>query len=579
MAHLLSVGQFLPKSGIKSLVQWFVPLLDRLLGIKELNKRYQTHGFYGLQPAEFTRRFVDAFQLRLNYHGDLSIIPSKGKLIIVANHPFGGVEGVALIHLLSQIRPDIKVLANRALAIFPELSPYFIYTNPLQSNASGNVSSLKLCYQHLDNDGVLLLFPAGRVSASTSANQPITDHPWHNLVGGLIKKTQAPVLPLFIVGKNRPIFYQLGHIYYRLRMFMLIREMLHSEGKSIDIYPQNIVQAKMTESKANITGKMRLLTYLTEPTIQQHWPSEGAVAMQPLAAPQDVSTIVAELAKLPSNQQLLRYKNYTVYFAYHKQIPTVVAEIQRLREKNFRVFDEGSGEPKDGDNFDLTYTHLFVYDHTKLAIIGAYRMGQTDKLLAQSGNVDNLYLSQMFEFQPTFVNQTQPCLEMGRSFVDSEAQRSFHGLLLLFKGIGAFVCQFPRYRVLYGTVSLSRQYRPLSVLLMQHFLANPSENVQAKLPFTHPIPLELTSYLAIHGNDIESLNWLIQQIEPDGKGIPVLVKQYYQLGARFYCVGIDGNFATTPGFLIQVDLAKAPKKLLSLYLGDGADAYLASDTV
>jgi hypothetical protein len=164
---------------------------------------------------------------------------------------------------------------------------------------------------------------------------------------------------------------------------------------------------------------------------------------------------------------------------------------------------------------------------------------------------------------------------MGRSFVVAGKQCSYNPLLLLFKGIGAFVCRFPRYRVLYGTVSLSCQYQPLSVLLIEQFLATPSDAVRAKKRFDHPVPPELTEYLAGYPRDIESLDWLVSQIEPDHKGLPVLVRQYHQLGARFYGVGIDPNFSGTPGLLLSVDLLAAPAKLLKRYLGENSENYLS----
>ena len=147
--------------------------------------------------------------------------------------------------------------------------------------------------------------------------------------------------------------------------------------------------------------------------------------------------------------------------------------------------------------------------------------------------------------------------------------------MLLFKGISAFIAQHPQYRVLYGTVSLSKQYDPLSVLLIEQFLVTKTDKVMAKESFKYPIHHELLSYLKHNPKDIETLDTLIKQIEPDGKGLPVLVKQYHQLGATFHCVAIDPNFASTPGLLLSVDVPSAPKRLLKLYLGDKLEGYLA----
>jgi len=180
----------------------------------------------------------------------------------------------------------------------------------------------------------------------------------------------------------------------------------------------------------------------------------------------------------------------------------------------------------------------------------------------------------MFNFQPDFINQQQPCLEMGRSFIVEAHQNSFHGLLLLWKGIGAFVCKNPRYRTLYGTVSLSKLYDPRSVALINDIMVTDSNGVQAKAEFKGKLHPEVKNYIEAGSEDITQLSALVKGIETDKKDIPVLLKKYHKLGAKFHCTGIDLNFNQTPGLLLSVDFPQAPDKLLKIYLGDGKDEYL-----
>jgi putative hemolysin len=569
----LSLKNLLQKQQNSFITRLLMNLLDHLLGISQLNRVYQQSALKGLDKNAFAARFVAVFELRLQHQSNLpSLIPHKGAAIVVANHPYGGIEGVILAFLLSSIRGDVKILANQALKIIPELADFFIFTNPLVPGAKGNAKSLRACKEHLAQGGLLVVFPAGRVSYPNSDNQ-ITDHQWHRIVGALTSFTQAPLIPCFISGNNSYFFYLMGKIYFRFRMLLLIREMLKSKGRTINItFGQPIVLPSFPEKTQMTTDIARLLTYLQDPKYQHPWPSCKVPEMLPLAASQLPQNLDDAISLLPQDQCLLQYKYFKVYYASRAQCPTVIEEIRRLREENFRLFDEGSGLPQDGDGFDNTYTHLFVYDSQNQAITGAYRMGQTDNLLLQ-GDVSQLYLSRMFDFSAEFLNQQQPCLEMGRSFVVASHQRSFHGLLLLFKGIGAFVCKFPQYRTLYGTVSLSKQYTPLSVRLIEQFLVTTSSEVKAKKQLAADIPNDIKHYLATYPADIEVLELVVKQIEPDGKGLPVLVKLYHQLGAKFYCVGIDPNFAETPGLLLCVDLPRAPERLLKLYLGQGAEAY------
>lgn len=557
--------------------------LDALTGIRRLNRLYQQHQFAGLAVSEFLTKLREVMRWDIKIADeDLARVPRTGPVILVANHPYGGLEGVLLASLLTSIRIDVKILVNQALQIFPELAPCFIFTNPLKPNARGNLTSLRQCQQHIADGGLLVIFPAGRVSYPRSLNDlihgNIHDHPWDRFAIHLSQRYQCPIQPLFVAGQNRRRFYALGLIYYRFRLLMLVRELLASQGKTTQFHLQ--IQPSIAHPSQDSTmqiDSLRLLTYLQDPRYRQEWPDADLQTFAEIAQPQTAAVLMKEIDALPAEQHLVHYKHFDVYVATQSQCPTVIDEIRRLREVCFREFDEGSGQPQDGDDFDAYYLQLFIFDRTNQLIIGAYRMGPTDQILPQHG-VDGLYLSRMFAFSEQFINRRQPCLEMGRSFVIRAQQKSFHALLLLFRGIAAFVSRNPQYSVLYGTVSLSKQYSPLSVWLMARALAVPSDDVKARCAFSHPEHPELSRFLTQHPLDIDSLDQLVRQIEPDGKGVPVLVRQYYQLGARFYTVGIDLNFASTPGFLLSVDLKAAPYKQLKLFFGDTLANYLGTVT-
>ncbi|MBL4900570.1 MAG: hemolysin, partial [Colwellia sp.] len=201
-------------------------------------------------------------------------------------------------------------------------------------------------------------------------------------------------------------------------------------------------------------------------------------------------------------------------------------------------------------------------------------IGQTDRLQKQGG-LAQLYLSQMFNFNKDFISQQEPCLEMGRSFIIASEQKNYHSLLLLWKGIGAYVCQNPRYRTFYGTVSLSKQYDPRSVTIIEKAMVKASAGVTAKTAFTGQLHPEVTQFIKNNTVELNELSVIISAIEKDGKGIPVLLKQYHKLGANFHCMAIDTNFNQTPGLLLSVHFPSAPQRLLKLYLGDNKADYLA----
>ena len=575
MPAAISLLNLVPQDKKNAIFTGLIGLLDKLLAIHRLDQLYVDHQLAGLSKEQFAIKLLGALNVTIEGTHELQQkVPSSGPLVIASNHPFGGIEGVILAYVIGQIRPDLKVLANQGLQLFSELKDYFIFTNPLSERDPRNGPSLRTTLRHVKQGGALLIFPAGRVSYYQKDKKRISEHQWNRIVANLVARTQAQYLAVFVSGQNSPLFYRLGRIYYRLRMLMLPRELLNKRDSKIKIsagtcVPSNVFSTTIDDLEQ--TALQRIQSYVQDPLWHYDWPASSTIALQPLIAQVSGTVIKAELANLEVNQKLLSYRNLDVYYGYYEQLPQTVKEIARLRELVFREHDEGSGNSLDTDDFDKTYTHLFVVERDEGRIIGAYRMGQSDRLLAM-GISNPFYLSAMFTFSKQFINRQEPCLEMGRSFLVPEYQSSFHGLLLLWRGIGRFVCQFPQYRTLYGTVSLSKLYDPRSVSLIQHALVIPTVDATANTPFNFPVSPEVADF-ARHYPLKNHLSSLLAGIESDGKDIPILLRHYQKLGAKFHCLGIDSNFNHTPGLLLSVDLASTPEKLGKLYLGEGWQSY------
>ncbi|MBA6254981.1 lysophospholipid acyltransferase family protein [Colwellia sp. MB3u-28] len=574
----LRLAAMAPNTFMGKIIKVFGPFLDKLLGINKLRNVYESCELSGLDKQQFSQKLLDGLGVQVSgVNGVLEKVPQSGRCVVVCNHPYGMIEGVIIAHLLTEFRSDTQVMANVGLQIFKEIKDYFIFANPLKPKAKINTLAIKQCFSHLENDGLLVVFPAGRVSFFQSDKQRITDGDWNRLVIKLAQKTRAPILPVFISGTNSQLFHRMGRIYYRFRLLMLAHEMFKLQAHNIDLKTNNLLSIKqLNEFKGikRMNDFVRLQCYLNDENYFTPWlEDDDPMAFKNIIPTADKVNIKSELAQLPDEQHLLDFKSFSVYYGYQKQIPLCVQEITRLREITFRTLDEGSGETCDTDKFDATYMHLFIFDHKNEEIIGAYRIGQTD-LLQNEGGVSQLYLSQMFNFSGGFINQQQPCLEMGRSFIIAAHQNSFHGLLLLWKGIGAFVCQNPHYRTLYGTVSLSKLYDPRSVALIDEVMVTNKAGVNAKAAFKGQLHPEVKDFISATPVELNQLSALVIGIEEDSKDIPVLLKQYHKLGAIFHCTGIDVNFNHTPGLLLSVNLPEAPEKLLKLYLGSSKTAYL-----
>ncbi len=289
------------------------------------------------------------------------------------------------------------------------------------------------------------------------------------------------------------------------------------------------------------------------------------------------AALKAEIDALPSGQRLVDSGRFHVYWARARQIPWVLQEIGRLRELTFRAVGEGSGKCSDIDLFDTYYLHMFVWDAHASAIAGAYRLGLVDEILAHYGK-RGLYTHSLFKYRTQMLDTLNPAIELGRSFVRAEYQRSFAPLLFLWRGIARFVEGSPRYAVLFGPVSISNSYAPVSRRLMVEYLSAYSAEtrlaceVRPRRPYHDRRRIAASDAEVSSPRNIDELSRLIAQIEHDHKGVPVLLKQYLRLGGRLLGFSIDREFANALDGLLIVDLRQTEPTVLARYMGEAGTA-------
>jgi putative hemolysin len=281
-------------------------------------------------------------------------------------------------------------------------------------------------------------------------------------------------------------------------------------------------------------------------------------------------SIAGEVAALSGDCRLLESGPFQVYCARSGQIPTTLREIGRLRAVTFHAVGEGTNCSIDLDRFDETYLHLFSWDRDQRRIVGAYRIGQTDRIVADAG-VAGLYTRTLFRYDELLIDRlAAPALELGRSFVRAEYQKNYNALLLLWKGIGRFIARHPKYRLLFGPVSISARYSDashqilMSFLRQNHFAAELGELVHACHP-PHVTPA--LGEPASTPRFIDEVNDRVERSEPDGKGMPVLLRQYLKLNARLIGFNVDRAFGDALDALMIVDLATVDSAMLNRYLG------------
>lgn len=581
-------------------VPWklIAPGLDWLTGIRRVRRAYQkiVQQLRGegldparMEPGELAAAFVRQTirVLGIEYSIDEASrrrIPARGPVLLTCNHPLGGFEGIIFAEILRQVRPDSKILANFMLGTIREMRDLFIFTNPLKTKNPRNIGPVREAIQYLKEGHLVFIFPAGRVSFYQPDKGRVTDGDWTPVAARLQSASGAPVLPVHISGESGWWFQFLGRIWYRFRLLLLPRQLFKMRGQHLKVTTGDIVsddRLAAVGKTGDVNKYLRVRSYLAgaRPVLSSGEEREGTGEdLPPLMEPVPPAELEVEIAKLPDDQKLVAFKEFDVYYGYYPQLPAVIPEIGRLRELTFRDLKEGSGRPGDTDEFDQTYTQLFIWHRREKKIIGAYRMGQTDIILEKQG-VGGLYLNRIFDLSRAFLDKMAPGLEMGRSFIVPEYQRHPHGLYLLWRGIGQFAVQHPRYRYLYGTVSLSNLYHPLSLDLIRRVLAPPGGQnrplVRPRFPMKSHLPPDVTEYLKEHPLGREELNHWVRELENGRREIPVLVKQYARLGAEFYDVSLDRNFKDTPGLMLSVHLPSMPTRYLKMYLGDGREKYLS----
>ena len=552
-------------------------IADRVLGIHELNRRYRAGISPGADPFEFARQALDTLEISVEVSPDDAVkqIPHTGPVLLVSNHPFGGAEALCLASLLRDIRADVRFLANGALRVFAELEPLLIPVNPLSIEAS-NVTSIRRCQAHLESGGLLVVFPAGRVASYHGGRRRIADARWNRLVDRLLRRSDASLLAVHFPGTNSRAFHAMGRIWETSKMLMLPRELLGKHGERLRTELRSPISSAAWRKLPleDLTPLARLLSTVSRNSLATSAGGSGSANRAPVAQRGPVASMLKDITSLPASQLLLDDQRFSVFWAYGHQIPAVMHEIARERERTFRVLDEGSGAALDTDDFDATYVQLFAWDWQSNTLVGAYRMGRTDQLRRTAGNA-GLYLSQMFEFAPAFHDSAPPALELGRSFVAPEHQRSYRALYLLWQGIGRFLVQHPQYRRLYGTVSLSRQFNDTAVAMLCDALIEPGAAVQPRYALRTPLPAEWLEFRHVPGaRDLTTLSVIVRSFDSAGKDLPVLLRHYHRIGARFHCVGVDPNFLDTPGLLLSVDLDGIEPRKVAAFFGDGLEGYL-----
>ena len=516
---------------------------------------------------------------------DQARIPATGPVVVVANHPYGMLDGAILTMLMTRVRPDAKVLTNYLLADIPELAQHCIFVDPFHTDHSveANRRAMREALAWLQRGGMLAMFPAGEVSHWQMPAAQIADPAWNAAAVRLLRHSGASAMPVYFCGHNSVGFQLLSMVHPKLRGAFLLQGFLQQEGKTVEVRvgsPINHHAIAGLAGDREATEYLRWRTYLLARRSKPERSRLHAVrsklalrAQEPIAAPESRDLLAQEIERLPGDRCLASNGDLAVYLGTAREIPRLLREVGRLREVTFRHVGEGTGKSLDLDRFDDYYWHLLLWHQTRHELVGAYRAGNTAEILPAFG-VAGLYTSTLFRYDERLFPKLGPALEMGRSFVRPEYQRQYAPLLLLWKGIARLIATRPEIPVLFGAVSISNDYNKTSrEMIYRFFEARMQEGelagmVEPRRPFRPGLLRRWDCRGMCQAlRDLDELSQPITDVEADGKGLPILLRQYAKIGGKLVCFNVDQKFSNVLDGLVVVDLRCTDPVVLERYMG------------
>lgn len=557
-------------------------LLFAVLGWHRLNRVYARYA--DRQGPEFARALLASRGIKVRYiPSDLDRIPRQGGVIFAANHPLGAMDGLALLHTVASVRPDVRIVGNALLERVAPLKPFLIGVVPFDGVHRNPVASgrgLLDAQAWVAQGGALIVFPAGEVSRWSFSPWGVHDRPWPRASERLLRESGVPVMPVDVRASLSWYFYVLGLFGSWVRTVLLPVEAVRPRWFfSIDLRwakpmrPETSQSA--TEFARDVRERRRQLRYV-KPKKARRWKLRMFTLrrLEPVAPPVPPSELAAELRALSADALLTRHRDLEVYLAKGAELPTCIQELGRLREITFRGVGEGSGKSRDTDRFDADYRHLILWNSAEQAIWGAYRLGFGPELYAQGG-ISSFYLSGFFRIRREAHAFFAQSLEMGRAFVVPEAQLKPMPLYLLWKGIVHVLLRHPgQLRYVVGSVSVSNSYARHSQAVMlgflqQHFRdAHWSRYIVPRKRFRLRLRARDRELIALsEPADLKRFDRLIADIEPQNLRFPVLIKKYIGQNAKVIAFNRDPEFHTVDA-LMYMDVSDLPQETLKPVLDE-----------
>lgn len=545
------------------------PLLRGLGRWSKLDAAYgflATHGH--LRGFAFLDATLDFLNLRYAVDQvESRRVPASGRLLIVANHPSGALDALALLHFVGSVRRDVKIVANDFLMSIEPLRELLLPVRILGGKPGAD--SLRAVEQALEAEQCVIVFPAGEVSRLGPSG--VRDTRWRKGFLRFARNTGAPVLPVRIQARNSALFYGASALFKPAGTALLAREMFKRAQRRITLRVGRSMQVAAEGDADAQIARVREALYAIG-----RRPEDAVDTPEPLVAAVERSVLEREIAGLPMLGRTSDGKEIRVGRVAAES--PLLREIGRLREYTFRQVGEGTGKRLDVDAYDAHYEHIVLWDAPERQIAGAYRIARGAPVLAEHG-LKGLYTAGLFRYRDEALPRIAEGMELGRSFVAPEYWGS-RSIDYLWQGIGAYLRAHPRVRYLFGAVSISAALplaaREQIVAYYSRYYGAQAGDAVSMRPFEYLAAMP--DFGELDGDT--AFRVLKQNLDALGATVPMLYKQYTDLcepgGARFLAFGVDPAFSDSIDGLIEVDLRRIRPKKRARYLESRTEGEVAA---
>jgi len=259
-------------SGATRFARGLIRTLENVTGRPGLIRRAKGYEVEVAQGRDFWSVMKERYGIGLTVSGGaLSNIPLKGPLVVIANHPYGILDGLMMGHILQETRGDFRILANHVFRKSEDLNRIILPINFDETRAAQeeNIRTRRAALDYLAQGGAIGVFPGGTVSTAIRPFGQPMDPGWRGFTARMIAKSGATVVPVFFEGTNSRLFQIASHAHYTLRLGLLLKEFRARVGSDVravigDPVPQPDIQARVRDPRA-LMEFLRRETYALSP--------------------------------------------------------------------------------------------------------------------------------------------------------------------------------------------------------------------------------------------------------------------------------------------------------------------------